>query len=140
MADITNMPITLDTIDFSLYGYGNPLWSDPRNVCTRQLSKHIIWLCRKKPMNALELAEKLNIPTVYVEEELDILTKGENGKYGLLRRLDNGRYGINIILLDQAEMEKVYEIYRSYIPAICKTTTEFMEELLQALHTVLIDE
>ena len=79
-------------------------------------------------MNTLELAEKLNIPTVYVEEEPDILAKGENGKYGLLRRLDNGRYGINIILLDQAEVETIYEIYRSYIPAICKTTTEFMEE------------
>ena len=128
MTDITKMPITLDTIDFALYGHGNPLWSDPRKVCTRQLSKHMVWLCGKKPMNALELAEKLNIPTVYVEEELDILTKGENGKYGLLRRLDNGKYGINIILLDKAEVERVYDIYRSCIPAICRTTTEFIEE------------
>ena len=136
MTDITNMPISLDTIEFALYGNGNPLWSDPRKVCTRQLSKHIIWLCRKKPMSALELAEKLNIPTVYVEEELDILTKGENGKYGLLRRLDNGKYGINIILLDKATVEKVYEIYRNYIPAICKTTTEFIEEHKQEYLTL----
>ena len=128
MKDIHKKPITLDTIDFALYGYGNPLWSDPRKVCARQLSQHIIWLCRKKPMNALELAEKLNTPTVYVEEELDILVRGENGKYGLLRRLDNGKYGINIILLDKAEVERVYEIYRSYIPVICKTITTFIEE------------
>lgn len=128
MTDITNMPISLDTIDFDLYGNGNPLWSDPRNVCTRQFSKHIIWLCRKKPLTALELAEKLNVPTVYVEEELEILTRGENGEYGLLRRLDNGKYGINFILLDKEELEKVFEIYRSHIPAICDKTSEFIEK------------
>ena len=31
MTDIHNKPIALDTIDFTLYGWGNPLWSDPRN-------------------------------------------------------------------------------------------------------------
>lgn len=127
MADINKKPITLDTIDFVLFGNGDPLWGEPQIVCTRQFSKQIVWLCRKKPMSALEIAEKLNVPTVYVEEELDIQTKGKNGEYGFLRRLDNGKYAINFILLDKEEMEQACEIYNSYIPEICNTIIDFIE-------------
>ena len=75
-------------------GTGSPAWGDPRNVCTRMFSNHIVWLCHKKPMSASEIAEEPNVPTVYVEEELEILRKGENGEYGFLRRLESGKYAI----------------------------------------------
>lgn len=128
MTSIKNKPISLNTIDLIIVGSGNPLWGDPRDVCTRQFSMHILWLCRKKPMSALEIAQKLNVPTMYVEEELEILAKGANGEYGLLRRLDSGKYAINFILLDKEELEKVREIYRSYIPVICNTVSEFINK------------
>ena len=32
---------------------------DPREVCERQLSYHIVWLCRNEEMSAKEITEKL---------------------------------------------------------------------------------
>lgn len=78
-------------------------------------------------MSAQEIAEALNVPTVYVEEELDILEKGGNGEYGLLRRAKNGKYAINFILIDSAEMEAAHAIYRAQIPAIVDEIAAFME-------------
>ena len=128
MADMNPKPVALDTINLVLSGSGDPSWGDPRNLCNRQFSKHIIWLCRKKPLSALEIAEKLNVPTVYVEEELEILTKGKNGEYGLLRRLDSGKYEINFILFDKEEINKAWGIYQSYVPVICDQIAEYIQE------------
>ena len=79
-------------------------------------------------MSALEIAEALNVPTVYVEEELDIQTRGENGKYGLLRRLDNGKYAINFILLDKDKVEKAHGIYNEQLPMICNVISDFIDK------------
>ena len=128
MTDMNPKPVALDTINFVLSGSGDPSWGDPRNLCARQFSNHIIWLCRKKPLSALEIAEKLNVPTVYVEEELEILTKGENNEYGLLRRLDSKKYVINFILLDKEEIDKAWDIYQSYVPMICEWIAEYIKE------------
>lgn len=127
MKEISKKPLALDTVEFVIWGNGNPCWGDPRDVCNRQFSKHIVWLCRKKPANAAEIADKLNVPTVYVEEELEILTKGVNGEYGLLRRLDNGKYAVNFILLDKEEMEEATGIYLEQLPDICRITSDFIE-------------
>lgn len=128
MADTCNKPVALDKIDFVIWGTGSPGWGDPRNVCTRMFSKHIVWLCRKKPMSAAEIAEELNVPTVYVEEELEILCEGENGEYGLLRRLDNGKYVLNFILLDKDVFEKANAIYTEQLPKICDTISSYIDE------------
>ena len=128
MTETYNKPVALDKIDFVIWGTGNPDWGDPRNVCTRMFSNHIVWLCHKKPMNASEIAEELNVPTIYVEEELEILRKGENGTYGLLRRLDNGKYALNFILLDKDVFEKVNVFYTEQLPKICETILNYIEE------------
>lgn len=127
MTETYNRPLALDKINYVIWGNGNPGWGDPRNVCTRMFSNHIIWLCRKKPMSAAEIAETLNVPTVYVEEELEILTKGENGEYGLLRRTDNGKYAINFILLDKNVIERAQDIYIGQLPKICNILSEYIE-------------
>lgn len=127
MTEIKNKPITLNPIDFEIWGTGNPHWGDPTEVCTRQFSKHILWLCYQKPSTAAQIADELNVPTIYVEEELEILTNGKNGEYGLLRRLSNGRYAINFVLLDQEQMEKAIGIYTRCLPDICKGILEFIE-------------
>ncbi len=128
MADTYSRPVALDKIDFVIWGTGNPSWGDPRNVCTRIFSKHIVWLCHKKPMSASEIAEELNVPTLYVEEELEILTKGANGEYGFLRRLDNGKYAINFVLLDKDVFEKANLIYTEQLPKICDIISKYIEE------------
>lgn len=128
MSETCNRPVALDKIDYVIWGTGNPGWGDPRKVCTRMFSNHIVWLCRKKPMSASEIAEELNVPTVYVEEELEILRKGENGEYGLLRRLDNGRYAINFILLDKDIIEKANALYTEQLPRICEIISDYIEE------------
>lgn len=128
MREACNKPIALDTIEFATYGVGDPLGNDPREVCTRQFSKHILWLCRKKPLSAAEIAEELSVPTLYVEEETDILARGLNGKYGLLRRLDNGKYVLNFILFDRETTEKAQGIYMEHLPAICGIIGEFIEK------------
>ena len=106
MNDMNNKPTSLSKVDYVLWGFGNPLWGDPLNGFEREFSKHVLWLCFKKPSSATEIAEELGVPTVYVEEELEILTRGANGKYGLLRKLDNGKYAINFVLFDTDVMEK----------------------------------
>ena len=128
MAETYNKPVALDKIDYVIWGTGSPAWGDPRNVCTRMFSNHIVWLCHKKPMSASEIAEELNVPTVYVEEELEILRKGENGKYGFLRRLENGKYALNFILLDKNVFEKANAIYTEQLPKICETISNYIEE------------
>ena len=77
MCETYNKPVALDKIDFVIWGKGNSAWGDPRTVCTRMFSNHVVWLCHKKPMSASEIAAELNVPTVYVEEELEILRRGE---------------------------------------------------------------
>lgn len=128
MAETYNRPVALDKIDYVIWGTGSPAWGDPRNVCTRMFSNHIVWLCHKKPMSASEIAEELNVPTVYVEEELEILRKGENGEYGFLRRLDNGKYAINFILLDKDVIETANALYTEQLPKICDIISNYIEE------------
>jgi len=128
MEETYNRPVALDKIDYVIWGTGSPGWGDPRKVCTRMFSNHIVWLCHQKPMSASEIAAELNVPTVYVEEELEILRRGENGEYGLLRRLDNGRYALNFILLDKDDIERANTIYTDQLPKICDTISSYVEE------------
>ncbi len=128
MKETYNMPVALDNINYIIWGTGNPGWCDPRTGWTRMLSNHIIWLCRKKPRTAAEVAEELNVPTLYVEEEMDILCKGENGKYGLLRKLENGKYIINFVLFEKEVFEKANELYTAQLPGICETIEKYIEE------------
>lgn len=128
MNEMYDRPVALDRIEYVLYGMGNPGWSDPRKVCTRQFSKHIIWLCHKKPMSASEIAYELNVPTVYVEEELEILEEGENDRYGLLRKLENGKYAINFILIDRETIRTANGIYLEAFPGVCDIIIDFIEK------------
>lgn len=128
MTETYNKPLALDKMDYVIWGTGNPGWGDPRTACSRMFSKHIVWLCHKKPMSASEIAEELNVPTVYVEEELEILTRGENGEYGLLRRMANGKYAINFILLDKDVIEKAHSLYTEQLPKICSIISNYIEE------------
>ncbi len=128
MTKTCNKPVSLDKIDFVFWGTGSPAWGEPGNVCDRTLSKHIVWLCHKRAMSAAEIAEELNVPTLYIEEELELQCKGENGEYGLLRRLDNGKYAVNIVLLDKDVFEKANAIYMERLPKICDTISSYIEE------------
>lgn len=128
MTETYNRPLALDKVDYNIWGSGQPAWGDPRNVCSRMFSNHILWLCNKKPMSASEIAKELNVPTVYVEEELEILTRGENGKYGLLRRMEKGKYAINFILLNKETIKKAHDIYIEQIPQICDTIAAYVEK------------
>lgn len=126
---IIRKPIALDDIDFEILGVGSPTWGDPRDdACLRSFSRHIIWLCRNKPMTARQISEELNVPTVYVEEELEILTKGKNGEYGMLRRLDNGKFIINFILMDKKTIDKAHYIYITQLPEISDVIEKFIQD------------
>ena len=127
MMETYEKPVALDKIDIEFWGQGNPGWGDPSEVCTRQFSTHIIWLCRNKPMRASEIAAELNVPTVYVEEELEILCNGMNGTYGLLHRVDGGRYAINFVLLDKETMEQAAAIYAEQLPKVCDVIANWFE-------------
>ena len=127
MTENHTKPVSLDDINFVIWGTGNPSWGDPREGFCRKFSNHVIWLCRKKPMSASEIAEQLNVPTVYVEEELEILRRGENGEYGFLRRTDNGKYIINFVLLEKEILEKAHAIYNEQLPMLCDKISEYID-------------
>lgn len=123
-----NKPVALDKIDYNIIGSGNPLLGDPRDGFQRQFSKQIVRLCHKKPSTAKEIAEELNVPTMYVEEELEILVHGADGKYGLLRRLDNGRFAVNFVLLDKDQINEAQAVYFDRIPMISEVVADFIEK------------
>lgn len=120
-------PLALQPLHFSIWGNGTPSWGDPRTVCTRHLSNHIVWLCREKPRTAKEISDELCVPMLYVEDELEILTFGANGEYGMLRRLQNGRYAINFILLDQKQIETLWEKITDQLPLLREGMLRFIE-------------
>lgn len=128
MDKIEKRPIALEKMRFVLWGTGNPSWGDPRPQHERQLSNHIVWLCRKKAMSASEIADKLNVPTLYVEEELEILEKSGNDSYGLLRKTEGGKYVINVVLLDKSEMDKANAIYTKRLPMVARTVLNHIEK------------
>ncbi len=119
-------PLSLNKITYTIWGSGNPGWSDPRATCQKQFSHHVVWLCRKTPRTPAEIAAELNVPTLYVEEELDTLVSGENGKYGLLRRTENGRYVINFILLEEDIFTKATALYREQLPSIADVIIDYV--------------
>ena len=121
-------PVSLEHLEFSLWGSGNPAWSDPRKVCTRQLSKHVVWLCREKPQTARNISDALHIPMTYAEEELKILTEGENGKYGMLREEKAGKYTINFILLDKKQVRKLWDLVLGYSDRVVETIVTYIED------------
>ncbi len=123
-----NRPLALDKFDFVRWGTGDPGWGDPSEVCERLFSRHIVKLCNLKSRTASEIAEELNVPTVYVEEELEILTRGKNGTYGMLRKTEGGRYAINFILLEKDVINKAQAVYISEVPEICDVIVKFVEE------------
>ncbi|MBQ9115706.1 MAG: RNA polymerase sigma factor [Clostridia bacterium] len=128
MIEKSNKPLALEKIDYVIWGTGDPAWGDPRGTCVRMLSKHIIWLCHKKAMSATEIAEILNVPTVYIEEELELLANGVNGEYGMLRRFENGKYGINFVLYDKDSIEMAHMLYSEQVPKICDIIVEYIEK------------
>ncbi len=123
-----NKPLAFDKIEYRIIGTGNPLSGDPRNGFERQFSKQVLRLCHKKPSTAKEVAEELNVPTMYVEEEMEILVRGGDGKYGLLRRFDNGKYGVNFVLLDKSQINEAQAVYIDQIPEISKVIIDFIQK------------
>lgn len=122
----TKKPVTFEYIDFEILGTGAPVTGDPRSVCYSLLSKHVVWLCRNKAVTAKSISETLGVPMPYIENELECQIHGENGKYGMIRKLDNGRYTTNFILLDENEIKEMWQIYREYIPIICRRIKEYV--------------
>lgn len=121
-------PVCMERLDFTLWGSGNPGWSDPRKVCTRQMSKHVVWLCREKPQTARNISDALHIPMPYAEEELKILTEGENGKYGMLRKEKGGKYATNFVLLDKAQMQVLWDLTLGCNRQIVDSVVKFIDE------------
>ena len=128
MTAVENRPMSLKKIDFDFWGSGDPAWGDPRTVCKRQFSKHVVALLNRKPMSAGEIAEELNVPTVYVEDELELLTLGENGQYGLLRKTENGKYAVNFILMEENTIQKARSLYSEPLSKNCDILTRYAED------------
>ena len=45
MTETYPKPVVLDRINYVIWGEGNPCGNDPRTVCTRQFSKHVVYMC-----------------------------------------------------------------------------------------------
>lgn len=126
--DTIQKPLSLRKIGFGMIGWGDVSAGDPWTVCTRQLSKHIVWLCKEKPRTAKEISEELGVPMLYVEEELECLVNGANGTYGILRQTGGGRYAINIVFFSPEQVRAAWKIYQEKIPAICEKICRYVEE------------
>ena len=122
-------PITLQHLELSTCGSGDPTSGDPRELIERQLSRHILWLCRKQAMSAREIAEELNVPMIYIEEELKLQVRGVGRtRYGTLRQLENGKYIANIPLLSREEFMEGRKIYEAHYPTLCKAIRDYIRD------------
>lgn len=110
-----------------VWGTGNPLTGRAAEVCGRQISRHVVWLCRKQARTAKEISELLRIPMAYAEEELDLQVRGEKG-YGMLRRTDDGKYIANVLLFDREEITAAHSIYLRHMPALCEAVSAYAKE------------
>lgn len=128
MSDKEKKPVAFQKIDYEIWGTGMPTTGDPRTVCTRELSKQVVWLCKNKARTAKEISEELHLPMLYAEEELEIQTQGEKGNYGLLKKLPDGRYINNFVLLDAKEMDALSKVYIKRIPIICEKVIAYVEK------------
>ncbi len=120
----TDETVALRRMDWATWGTGNPLTGEAISKCRRQLSRHVVWLCRKQARTAREISDLLHIPMTYAEEELDIQVRGENG-YGMLRKTDSGKYISNVLVLDRAETAALQNVYLSRIPALCDLICDY---------------
>ena len=59
-------PLLLDKVEYEIFGMCNHFCGDPRNVCTRQMSKHIVLACNKKPKTAKEISKELKVKMDYM--------------------------------------------------------------------------
>lgn len=125
---IVNRPALLEEMNWTEWGTGNPHDGDPREVCTRQLSKHIVWLCRKESQTARSISDKLGVPMTYIEEELEIQSHGTNGRYGMLKKTDSGKYIVNCVLLDEKEIADLQKLYTDCIPMISEIVMKHIAE------------
>lgn len=125
---IVNRPALLEEMNWAEWGTGNPNDGDPREVCTRQLSKHIVWLCRKEPQTARSISDRLGVPMTYIEEELEIQVRGTNGRYGMLKKTDSGKYVVNCVLLDEKEIADLQKLYTDRIPMISEIVMKHIAE------------
>ncbi len=132
MSEKEKKPVAFQKIEFEIWGTGMPTTGDPRLVCTRELSKQVVWLCKNKPRTAKEISEELNLPMMYAEEELDIQVFGEKGNYGLLKKLPDGRYINNFVLFDAKELEELEKVYYKRIPSICEKVISYVEKNKEA--------
>lgn len=125
-------PVAFQEMNWAEWGTGNPCDGDPREVCQRQLSKHVIWLCRKQPNTARKISEELGVPMPYIEEELALQVHGTNGRYGMLRKNESGKYETNVILLDEEESREIQRYYTDCIPMISDVVAKHIEENREA--------
>lgn len=122
------MPVLLKPIYIKFEGTGNPVGNDPSFKAERVLSQMVLYLCRKKERRALEIAKKLGVPLVYIEDELEILCKGENGTYGLIRKTGKDKYISNIIVLEEEEMHEILDSVEPEIYVMMEKLKEFLDE------------
>ncbi len=125
---MNNRNLSLKPIRLAMFGTGNPCGNDPRTKAERSFSQNLIYLCKEKPRTAKELSDELCVPMPYIEEELEIQCQGENCEYGMLRKLDNGKYAINVLVVDYSEYDEANTIFEKYLPEICKSLKESIEE------------
>ncbi|MBQ3149730.1 MAG: RNA polymerase sigma factor [Clostridia bacterium] len=114
-----NRNYVLKPVTLYFIGKGSPCGNDPAVKNERSFSQNLVYLCKKKPMSAKELSDKLGVPMPYIEEELEIQCNGVNGSYGTLRKLPNGKYTVNIHLVDYDEYERANHIFEKHLPEFC---------------------
>ncbi|MDE6148958.1 MAG: sigma-70 family RNA polymerase sigma factor [Ruminococcus sp.] len=95
-----NDDLAVNPIKFSAMGHnGYPgIKGDTNDMFDTQLKQNIAFACYYKPLNAKEIARKLNVPVTYVADELKILCE-----YGYIDQVDNSKnpkYLTNMFITD----------------------------------------
>lgn len=95
-----NDDLAVNPIKFSSMGHNGyvGIKGDTNDMFDTQLKQNIAFACYFEPLNAKEIARKLNVPVTYVADELKILCE-----YGYIDQLDNSKkpkYLTNMFITD----------------------------------------
>ncbi len=122
--DAVATPEVLPQLDVSITWGSN---GGPVGLCRTLLAQHILYLVRKQPKTAGQLATQLSVDARYVQDHLDSLTAAE-----VLTRRSRG-FRANFLLFDQDDINRLRRRFSGRGSAIARVVKEFQVDLDLAL-------
>lgn len=119
-------------LNISFGGSSGPDNKNPMRLVENDLIvQNLLILAYEKPVSAIELSEKIAIPTVYIEP---ILTKLVNGE--LMVQTDGGKYYTDFIIYKPTDLFERFDAQLKFVDERFKQIWDVMSDIIQRVQTL----